>query len=206
MNEPLWLASASPRRKALLAGMGLRFRVAKVAFREHVPEGIPPEEAARYLAWRKAETARRRIRRGLIITGDTVVALGTRRFGKPRSRADARRILRMLAGRTHRVITGLAVIDAANGTGVVGSAVSDVVFRRLSAAAIAAYVATGEPMDKAGAYAIQGGAGAFVLRIRGSYSNIVGLPVGLLRALLARMGRAPRRGLRKRLGQRPARR
>lgn len=190
MKLPLLLASASPRRKALLAGMGLRFQVLRVAFREVVPAGMPPDEAARYLAWRKAETARRRVRRGLLITGDTVVALGGRRFGKPRTRADARRFLRQLSGKTHRVITGLAVIDAATGTGVVGSAVSEVAFRRLTPAAIAAYVKTGEPMDKAGAYAIQGGARAFVRRIRGDYSNIVGMPVGLLRRLLRRMGRS----------------
>lgn len=174
--------------------MGLPFRVLRVAFRETVPAGIPPEEAARYLAWRKAETARHRVRRGLIITGDTVVALGSCRFGKPRTRAAARAMLRTLSGRTHRVVTGLAVLDARTGLGVLGSAVSTVAFRRLSARAIAAYVATGEPMDKAGAYAIQGGAGRFARRVRGEYSNIVGLPVSLLRALLRRMGVSARRG------------
>ena len=91
MNEPLWLASASPRRKALLAGMGLRFRVAKVAFREHVPEGIPPEEAARYLAWRKAETARRRIRRGAICYRRKARSANA---GWPKQRASTRQMWR----------------------------------------------------------------------------------------------------------------
>lgn len=182
------LASSSPRRRDILAGLGLRFRVLPTAVHERTPASMRPGEVARHLAWRKAETARRHVRRGLIIGGDTVVALGRRRFGKPRSRADARRMLRRLSGRTHEVTTGLAVIDARTGTGVLGSETSRVTFRRLSPAAIAAYVATGEPMDKAGGYGIQGGAGQFVARVRGEYSNIVGLPVHLLRALLGRFG------------------
>ncbi len=194
MTRPLLvLASASPRRRALLARMGHRFRVLRLPFREHVPAGMPPAEAARYLAWRKAETARRRVRRGLLITGDTVVALGGTRFGKPRSRADARRILRRLSGRTHAVITGLAVMDARTGIGLLGSETSAVTFRRLTPGEIAAYVATGEPMDKAGAYGIQGKGGRLVRTIRGDYANIVGLPTRLLRSLLRRFGVLRRR-------------
>jgi septum formation protein len=189
----LILASASPRRRELLARLGLPFRVVKVRCSESASAALPPADVARLLAWRKAEHARRTTRRGIIITGDTVVALGQRRFGKPRSRAAARHMVRQLSGRTHEVITGLAVLDARTGVGVLGSAVSRVTFRRLSPAAIRAYVATGESMDKAGAYGIQGGGRALVRQISGDYTNIVGLPVGLLRELLRRLGVRTRR-------------
>jgi len=193
MRVPLVLASASPRRREILTRMGLPFRVLPTDVHERTPASMSPGEAARHLAWRKAETARRHVRRGFIIGGDTVVSLGLRRFGKPRSRADARRILRRLSGRTHEVTTGLAVIDARTGIGVLGSETSRVTFKRLSPAVIAAYVATGEPRDKAGGYGIQGGARNFVRKVRGDYSNIVGLPIHLLRALLARFGLRMRR-------------
>ena len=181
------LASASPRRRDLLRQLGLPFRVARIPWRETFP-ALPPDDAARWLAWRKAEAARRRIRRGLIITGDTLVALGPRLLGKPRSPAAARAMLWRLSGRTHRVITALVVMEARTGIAVLGSETSHVTFRRLPAATIAAYVATGETRDKAGAYAIQGKGRALVARFRGDYTNIVGLPLTLLTTLLNRSG------------------
>lgn len=186
-TSPLILATQSPRRIALLTALHVPFRLLHVRFRETMPS-LPPEEAARLLAWRKAETARRRLTRGLVVTADTMVALDQTLFGKPRSAEDARQMLRQLSGRTHQVITAIAIQDAATRCGIVGSAISHVTFRRLSPRTIAAYVAGGEPLDKAGGYAIQGGGLALVRSVRGDYFNVVGLPLKLLALLGSRFG------------------
>ena len=124
--------------------------------------------------------------RGIVIGADTLVVVDGRPLGKPRSPALAEQMLRSLSGRTHSVVTGVALVDAATGRVVSGLARSSVVFRPLDRNEIRAYVASGEPLDKAGAYAIQGRAGAFVRSVRGSRSNIVGLPMQLLERLMTR--------------------
>ena len=179
------LASASPRRRELLAGLGLTFRV--------VPSGAeerpwPREKPASY-ALRNASDKARLVAVRLpdpaaarIISADTIVVLGDTILEKPADAADAARMLATLSGRAHQVITGLVVLDADRERGL--AVITDVVFRPLSASEIADYVATGEPMDKAGAYAIQGGAAGFVQETRGSYTNVVGLPVDELNRLL----------------------
>jgi len=184
---PLVLATASPRRIEMVAALGVPFRLLHVNFRETLPS-LPPEEAARMLAWRKAETACRGLRRGVVVTADTLVALNGHLYGKPRSPRDAAAMLAQLSGRTHEVVTAVAVMDAATHRGMLGSERSLVTFRRLTAAAIRAYVATGEPLDKAGAYGIQGRGRALVARLRGDYLNVVGFPLHLFAALTRRFG------------------
>lgn len=183
----LVLATASPRRIEMVAALGMPFRVLHVHFRESMPS-LPPEEAARMLAWRKAETACRRLNRGVVVTADTLVALNGHLYGKPRDRADAAAMLGQLSGRTHEVVTAVAIMDAASHLGMLGSERSEVTFRRLSARAIATYIATGEPFDKAGAYGIQGKGGALVSRLRGDYLNVVGFPLRLFASLARRFG------------------
>lgn len=182
----LILGSASPRRAALLREMGVPFRVCASDVPETPEPGEAPAAFARRAAADKGGAVARRCPGEWVLAADTVVAIDGRILGKPRDGADARRMLRLLAGRRHQVLTAVALFSPAGacaGAEVVGTGVT---FRALSEAEIAAYVATGEPADKAGAYAIQGGAAGFVRAVEGSYSNVVGLPVDEVRALLAR--------------------
>lgn len=136
---------------------------------------------------RKAVDSARELKSGILISADTIVVLGPKGLGKPGDQVHAQAILRLLSGRTHQVYTGVAVINVTSAQKSAGSAVSHVHFRRLSSREIAAYVRSREPLDKAGAYAIQGGGGQFVDRIAGPLDNIIGLPVGCLAAALRRV-------------------
>jgi nucleoside triphosphate pyrophosphatase len=185
----LILASASPRRRSLLRLIEPRFVTRPAGIPEMPLEGEEPERFAVRLARVKAATialaVEKRARPGTLVLGaDTVVALGKTIFGKPENAADARRMLGSLSGKRHRVITGVAVWRASDGRIFAGRSVTQVVFDRLDADRIEAYVASGEPMDAAGAYQIQGRAAAFIPRIEGSYSNVVGFPLDLVARLL----------------------
>lgn len=190
----LVLASASPRRRELLAQAGFVFEVRPA----HVPEdplaGEDPITYVTRLAREKAEAVfrelvaagdgeKRRAGEPLAVLGaDTTVTLDNQILGKPEDAADAARMLRMLSGRTHHVMTGVALVTADGSE--TAAEVTAVRFLSLSDEEIAAYVATGEPMDKAGAYAIQGLAARWIPRVEGCYFNVVGLPLALVTALL----------------------
>jgi septum formation protein len=190
MKAMLILASASPRRRELLAQAGFTFQVHPA----HIPEDLLPGEYpiayVTRLAREKAQAVFERLaadsnatRDNLAVLGaDTTVTVDDQILGKPTGAADAARMLRLLSGRTHRVATGVALATA-QGTEVAAE-VTAVRFVTLSATEIDAYVATGEPMDKAGAYAIQGRAARWIPRIEGCYFNVVGLPLALVSALL----------------------
>lgn len=198
-EQVLILASRSPRRRDLLRRQGLRFTVRASGIPEDAPAHETPEQTALRLATEKALAVAARLgdrasRRACVLGADTVVALGDTSLGKPRDRADARRMLRLLSGRTHRVVTGVAVWRGSDGLIRRGRRVTRVTFARLTPREIDRYVATGEPMDKAGAYAIQGGAEPFVLSIEGSWTNVVGLPLDLVRELLIETGFRVRTG------------
>jgi septum formation protein len=181
----LVLASASPRRRDLLAGLGLRFEVRAAEADESPLPGELPSDLVERLAGAKAGAVTA-TRDEVVIAADTVVVAGGDTLGKPVDADDAARMLRRLGGRTHHVLTGVAVrLGGALTTTVVST---DVTFRPLTEADIAWYVATAEPLDKAGAYAIQGAGGLFVERIAGSYHNVVGLPLAQLESMCARMG------------------
>ena len=194
----LILASASPRRRELLAQVGYKFEVHPA----HIPEdplaGEDPIVYVTRLARQKAEAVFREVSAGktsaektlpggqassiAVLGADTTVTLDNAILGKPEDAADAARILRLLSGRTHRVITGVALVTA-DGTEVAAEATA-VRFLTLSDEEIAAYIATGEPMDKAGAYGIQGHAARWIPRIEGCYFNVMGLPLALVCSLL----------------------
>jgi MAF protein/D-tyrosyl-tRNA(Tyr) deacylase len=183
-SPPLILASASPRRRALLEEVGLRFTVEPVDVDESADLPPDPAEHARVLAERKAHAAADGRREGIIVAADTIVVLGGRVYGKPAGESEAMRMLGDLAGREHTVITGVCVLDAASGrrrSTVVSTLVR---FHALSRDEIRRYVATGEPLDKAGAYAIQGRGALLVAGIEGDWSNVVGLPVGAMLDLI----------------------
>ena len=177
----LILASASPRRADLLREAGVLFRVAPAHIDEAVRAGESPESYVERLAREKAEALHVVSSQAFVIGADTTVVVDETILGKPDGPAEAVRMLELLAGRSHRVLTGVAMLGPADFSRA--TVVSTVVtFGRLSPADIAWYVGTGEPLDKAGAYAIQGGASRFVERIDGSFSNVVGLPMEVVGA------------------------
>lgn len=185
----LILASASPRRRAFLRGLGLRFSTVSPDISEEPRPGETAHHYARRVAQDKALAVLRhcaavvRSARTLIIAADTIVACGREFLPKPRNASDARRMLRRLAGRSHQVVTGVCVLEAQNGRITRRRCfvvTTRVWFKPLTDDEIRGYVATGEPMDKAGAYAIQGIGSFLVRRIAGSYTNVVGLPVAEL--------------------------
>ncbi len=184
MNRELILASNSPRRNDLLRQIGCSFTTDPANIDEGVRAGEAPEDYAVRLALDKAREVAGRRKAGIIIAADTIVVVDDAVLGKPTDASDATRMLGMLSGRTHRVITGLAVMDAKTGKAASRFSVTNVRFRELSPDEIAVYVGTGEPMDKAGAYGIQEKGALLVEKIEGCYTNVVGLPIALLGTML----------------------
>jgi septum formation protein len=178
----LILASTSPRRAQVLRDAGLAVHIISSAVDETPLDGESPQDLVRRLAESKAQLV------ALIIAADTLVAADSKLLGKPRDAGEARAMLRQLSGRTHSVHTGLAVIRLPDQALRVELETTQVSFAPLSDEEIGAYISTGEPFDKAGAYAVQGRAGRYVTRIEGCYFNVVGLPLARLYRLLGEMG------------------
>ena len=187
----LILASASPRRRELLAQLGVDFTVLPSLIPEVHPAG-PPAEAITAVALAKAWAVAHRVAGSpltVVLGADTEVVLDGRLLGKPHDPADAARMLGELRGRAHEVITGLALVRAGEaGPEETTAVITRVRMAQYSQAQIEAYVATGEPLDKAGAYAVQGLGGRLVAEVDGCLSNVVGLPLSTTRRLLARWG------------------
>ena len=169
------LASASPRRKELLETAGAEFEIRVADVDETIPEGTLPEDAAKMTAEKKALAVAENYKDSIVIGADTIVVAGDKILGKPKDKADACAMLRMLSGVEHKVITGVCI--ACGGEKNTFSQISKVKFYDLTDAEIEAYVATNESEDKAGAYGIQGRGCVLVEKIEGDYFNIVGLPV-----------------------------
>lgn len=183
----LILASSSPRRCELLRNAGYGFEVVPSRVEEAYSGDEPPATFAERMARQKAEEVAGRFPAGddLVVLGaDTVVVADAGVLGKPGSAGEARAMLAKLSGRPHEVVTGVALADPQQARCAVAHEVTRVIFRPLTAKEIDAYVASGEPLDKAGAYAVQGRASRFVTRIEGCYFNVVGLPVALVDRLL----------------------
>ena len=191
-NAPkILLASSSPRRRKLLEALGVAFTVETKPVDESVCPGEKPHDYVQRLAREKAHKVQCTQPVGhhpgpIIIGADTSVVIQDRILGKPEDAADARNMLRRLSGKTHHVITGLAVLQDAKTR--ISTVTTQVVFKPITEDVIRAYVNTGEPFDKAGAYAIQGKAQAFVESIQGSWSNVVGLPLEELSMVLNEWG------------------
>ncbi|MBI4637838.1 MAG: septum formation protein Maf [Candidatus Rokubacteria bacterium] len=181
------LASASPRRRELLGSICAEFRVEPSEIEEAL-EGPDWAGAAARLALAKARAVAARSSTGIVLGADTVVVIDGLALGKPAGPEEARDMLRRLRGREHEVITGVAVVDAGTGRSASTAVVSRVRMADYPDARVDAYVATGEPLDKAGAYAIQGAGGELVAGVVGSYSNVVGLPLAATARLLAEFG------------------
>ncbi|MDO8519130.1 MAG: nucleoside triphosphate pyrophosphatase [Deltaproteobacteria bacterium] len=189
LGEPkLILASASPRRAELLREAGFSFEIRPSSVMETIRPGELPREFAIRMALDKALDVSRTEKKVYVLGADTIVCLGTRIFGKPRDATQAHQFLEELAGKTHDVITGYAIIEAPDRMVTKGSVLSRVGLKQLTVEKIASYVATEEPLDKAGAYAIQGIGKELVEKIEGSFTNVVGLPVEELTPILENLG------------------
>jgi septum formation protein len=186
----LILASASPRRQELLRNAGIRFTVQPADIDETPVPGESPQNCAERLAREKALVVFQRRSQHFVLGADTIVVLDDMILGKPHDANHAARMLRLLSGRTHAVITGVCLVNplARNRELRTGSETTLVTMSKISDDEIRDYIATGEPMDKAGGYAIQGMASRWIPRIEGDYSNVVGLPVSMVYAMLREQG------------------
>ena len=174
----LVLASASPRRRDLLSAIGIHFQVVPANIDEGAADNESPVAHVKRLALAKARRVSEKIPDRWVLGADTIVVKDKQILGKPRDEQEAKRMLSMLSHATHTVYTGYALVHARRPEiEKIGYARSNVLIRRLAPEEIAAYVRTGEPMDKAGAYAVQGIGAAIVERVSGSYTNVVGLPL-----------------------------
>jgi septum formation protein len=185
--RPLILASQSPRRKILLKQIGLKFRVIP----SHVSEVLSPNESpgdnAKRIAIDKASEVAARLKKGIVIGADTIVVLDHHVLGKPTSKDDAKRMLKLLSGREHSVYTGFALIDVESKKHVAGVEETKVRFRKLDEKEIVSYIDSGSPMDKAGSYGIQDDFGAvFVEKVNGCFYNVVGFPLARFYSTLQR--------------------
>ena len=183
----LILASSSPRRIELLRKLGLEFEVMPPIWETKIISD-DPVEVAEYIALEKARAVAGFLTEGIVIGADTIVYVDGRMLGKPKDVEEAKMFLRMLSGKVHDVITGIALINAANNREIVDHEITKVKFRELSDEEINWYVSTGEPLDKAGAYAIQGLGCLFIEKIEGDFFNVVGLPLAKLYVMLKQMG------------------
>ncbi|HZH89270.1 MAG TPA: Maf family protein [Pyrinomonadaceae bacterium] len=188
--EPLVLASSSPRRAEILRAVGWPFEAVAANVDEAARDGEEVVEYVERLACEKAEAVAEGRASGLVLGADTVVAAGGRILGKPADAEDARRMLRLLGGGWHDVLTGVALVRAETGDVLVAHELTRVRFAPMTDEEIDWYVATGEPSDKAGAYAVQGRAALFIEEIEGDYWNVVGLPVRLVYKLAEESRRA----------------
>jgi septum formation protein len=189
----LVLASSSPRRRELLRQAGFDFEVHPSRIVEEIQRGERPEEFACRAAREKAmQVAAVSPAGSLVLGADTVVVIDGETLGKPSDRRDATRMLRLLSGRTHQVHTGVCLVRAPDEIAALKHETTLVAFRELDEEEIRRYAESGEPLDKAGAYAIQGLASKFVTRISGCYSNVVGLPVALVYEILKPLVKADR--------------
>lgn len=180
----LVLASASPRRKEIFEQLGINISVVESDIIEKVNDNEYPEQVVMSLSFRKAINVANKIKEGIIIAADTVVVKDGKILGKPKDKLDARKMLQMLSGDKHDVITGFAIIDQTTLTKVVDYELTEVYFKRLENNEIESYLNYDEYFDKAGAYAIQGKGSLLIEKINGCYFNVVGLPISKINILL----------------------
>jgi len=187
LKEKLILASSSPRRKEILLAVNWPFEAIAANIDESRRDSEDALPYVKRLAETKARAVAARFSSGLVLGADTVVVAENEILGQPREPNEARRMLKLLSGKWHEVLTGVCLMRAQNGQAVIDHEITRVRFASLSDSEIDWYVATGEPLDKAGAYAIQGRAGLFIEEIEGDYFNIVGLPIRLIYELTLKL-------------------
>lgn len=186
--EQIVLASSSPRRKELLTLIGIPFKVHPSQKEEHIDDNDSPNEIVEKLALMKAKDIAQNYSEGLIIGADTIVVKDGKVLGKPTDKTEAFKMLTLLQGQVHQVYSGIALIDAKTGKYEVSHQVTKVFMKDLTSEEIHAYIGTKEPLDKAGAYGIQGIGALFIDKIEGDYFNVVGLPLSKLETMLKAFG------------------
>ena len=184
MESKLVLASASPRREVLLKQLGLRFTIVPSKVQEEKFACLPPIKMVTELSLAKAREVGKLVEDTVVIAGDTIVLNQGDVLGKPKDKKEAVSMLKGLSGKTHKVLTGIAIFSTFDNKTMVDHDLTDVYMREITEDEIIKYVDTGEPMDKAGAYAIQGLGGIFVEKISGSYFTVMGLPIHKLQTML----------------------
>lgn len=177
MKQRIILASTSPRRKELLKQIGLDFDIVPSAYEEDMSLKLKNSELAKTLAYGKARDVADKIKKGVIIGSDTFIVFQGKRIGKPKDKKDAQRTLKMISGKWLLNYSGIAIIDTKNKRELTDYEITKVKIKELDNKEIDAYIATGEPLDKAGAFGIQGRGAVFIEKINGCYSNVVGLPL-----------------------------
>ena len=182
------LASASPRRKEILRKTGLNFSICTSDYKEDIDLSLKPRALAKFLSRKKAETVAHKYKNAIIIAADTFIVFKNRLLGKPHTDKEAEKMLNMLNGKAHSVITGFTIMDTASKKILSRSVETKVYFKKLGRKEINAYVRSKEPLDKAGAYAIQGLGSVFIERIDGDFLNVVGLPLLALTESLKKFG------------------
>ncbi len=185
----IYLASKSPRRKEILKQLGITFTVKPSSINEDTYDDLSPAQKCVELANGKAKHVAAQLKSGLVIGADTTVVFNGKAMDKPSSPSEAYKMLSTLSGNKHQVMTGVAVVNAGNRKVLTDRSITDVWFKALNILDIEGYIKTGEPMDKAGAYGIQGIGSIFVDKIYGCYFNVVGLPISLLIKMLEAMDR-----------------
>jgi len=183
-NRRLILASDSPRRRQILSEIGLTFQVISPNIEEHLNSTPPAQHVVRY-SLEKVKAASQKVSRGMILGADTIVVLESEILGKPKSQKEAFQMLSKLSGQTHTVYSGVAILEVEKNISLTGYQTTEVVFNRLDNAEIERYLSTGEYVDKAGAYGIQGMGSLLVKEIKGDLDNVIGLPLATVRKLLA---------------------
>ncbi len=184
MVTKLVLASSSPRREELLKRLDLNFTIVPSKINENELSGLSPEILVQEIARAKAEEVAELVEDTVIIAADTVVVKDEKIIGKPKDKDDARKMLEYLQGKTHKVYSGIAVLSTTSGKTLVDVDYTDVYIRSMDEREINEYIATGEPLDKAGSYGIQGFGGIFIEKINGSYFTVMGLPIHKLALML----------------------
>jgi septum formation protein len=187
MKEKIILATTSPRRKELAKQMGLDFEIIPSNYEEDMGMKLPPKELAKTLAYGKAKDVAKKCE-GIIIGADTFVVQNGKKMGKPKSEQEAFKMLKSFSNKTHKVYTGIAIINNKTGKEITDCEVTSIKFGKMSDEEIKKYIKTKEPMDKAGAYAIQGLGSIFIEKINGCYHNIAGLPIHLTHKNLKKLG------------------
>jgi septum formation protein len=182
------LASASPRRRELLEKIGLKFEVDASDCKEEIDSELEPDEFVRQISIKKAKSVAVRHKNAIIIAADTIGVIGKKILGKPHTENEARIMLHEISGKSHSVITGFTVLDTATNKILSRTVNTNVYIKNLTKQETDAYVKTGEPMDKAGAYAIQGLGAVIVEKIEGDYYNVMGLPLNALAEALKEFG------------------
>lgn len=184
----IYLASTSPRRKELLTKFNLPFEIISSEYEEDMTIQLPPKKLVRLLARGKARAAASRLSTGVVIAADTFVVLGDRFLGKPKSVLEAKKMLRTISGKVVQIVTGLTVVDLDKKKEICDVDVAEVKMKKMSPSEIVNYIKTKEPMDKAGAFAVQGIGAALVEWTKGDYHGIMGLPLFKLAKNLGKLG------------------